>query len=524
MSSIEQTLKSRKSLLPKLAFQGFLVGIVVGLIIVLFRLCLEEIHHLILHYWQEAAKGWAFLLTLFIFYLLFGFISGLLVRHEPMISGSGIPQVSGLIAGHFQMKWYRVLCGKILGGLLSLGAGLTLGREGPSVQMGACCGEAVATVLKRPPTEHKYLISAGAASGVAAAFSAPLSGVAFALEEIHRNFSPLALVSAMSGAITADYISKTVFGLHPELTLPLLPRLPLRYYVLVILLGIFVGLSGALFNHTIMLFKGFYGKLPLPVWVKTTLPFAITFVILAWDLRFFGAGQSFIETLQESSIPLLIGIYILKLFLLALAFGSGLPGGIFFPLLVLGSLVGEVFGLFFNQIGLLPGEYILYFTVIAMAAHFTAIVRAPITGILLILELTGSFSFVLPLSLVSLFAYFTVETMHIEPIYESLLHVLLHSDKNQDECASAKEHRASQLKLQQSRVLLEFALSHESVLSQQKIKDINWPDNMLIVAVKRGHQELLPTPDTKLQGGDFIVILTALNWKKTIIREMDVLL
>ena len=168
--------------------EGFLVGLIAGLVVLLYRVLLEfagKWMNLILQYGREnpvIAGGWFLLLA------VMACIVGKLVKWEPMISGSGIPQVEGEMMGKLTQRWWRILPAKFLGGFLSLLAGLSLGREGPSIQIGAMAGKAVSKVLDRGKTEEKYLLTCGASAGLAAAFHAPLAGVMFSLEEIHKNF------------------------------------------------------------------------------------------------------------------------------------------------------------------------------------------------------------------------------------------------------------------------------------------------------------------------------------------------
>src|SRR5699024_456074 len=175
-------------------------------------------------------------------------VVGRMVRYEPMISGSGIPQLEGEMAGKLDQVWWRVLPAKFLGGFLSLLAGLSLGREGPSIQIGAMTGKAVSKALDRGKTEEKYLLTCGASAGLAAAFHAPLAGVMFSLEEIHKNFSVSVLVSVMTASITADYISGQLLGFQSVFQFDIGLEIEPRYYWHIVILGVILGLLGAFYN------------------------------------------------------------------------------------------------------------------------------------------------------------------------------------------------------------------------------------------------------------------------------------
>lgn len=175
-------------------------------------------------------------------------VVGKLVTFEPMISGSGIPQLEGEMVGKLTEKWWRVLPAKFLGGFLCIFGGLALGREGPSIQLGAMVGQAVSRGLFRGRTEEKYLLTCGASAGLAAAFHAPLAGVMFSLEEVHKSFSASVLVSAMTSALTADFLCSVVTGRETVFQFDILHVLPPEHYGLILGLGVILGVFGAFYN------------------------------------------------------------------------------------------------------------------------------------------------------------------------------------------------------------------------------------------------------------------------------------
>ena len=131
-----------------------------------------------------------------------------------LISGSGIPQIEGEIIGEIDEKWWRVLLAKLGGGIISLGCGLSLGR-GPQHSAGSHDSKGFSRAAKRVKTEEKLLITCGASAGLSAAFNAPIAGILFSLEEVHKHFSPELLLSSMAASITSDFVSRNVFGLTP---------------------------------------------------------------------------------------------------------------------------------------------------------------------------------------------------------------------------------------------------------------------------------------------------------------------
>ncbi|MDC4408296.1 chloride channel protein, partial [Acinetobacter baumannii] len=168
--------------------------------------------------------------------------------------------VEGILTRKLKANWFKVLFYKFVGGVIALAAGLSIGREGPSVQMGAAIGEGFSKKLKRINIEEKYLITSGASAGLSAAFNAPLSGVMFALEDVHKNFSPLVLISTIAAALASDFITKQFLGLNTAFEFSTVLVLPLKYYWTLILLGILVGISGVLVNKGILKTQDIYGK------------------------------------------------------------------------------------------------------------------------------------------------------------------------------------------------------------------------------------------------------------------------
>lgn len=482
----------------RLMLEGIIVGIFAGLIVISFRILLEraeELRHLI---YQLISPSPVMIFLYFFALLVIAAILGYIVRAEPMVAGSGIPQVKGQLSGHFVISWPKVIIWKFIGGILAIGAGLSLGREGPSVQLGGAVGHGLGRLAGRTRVENKYLITCGASAGLAAAFNAPLAGVIFALEELHKSFSPVILASAMTASIAADFISQYFFGQQPVFHFPALPTLPLKYYLLLVVLGFIVGLLGLLFSVSLLQAQKLYKKYIKSAQYRLLIP-----VITAGILGFFipdvlGGGHNLVIEMANTNIlfSTLLILLAAKFSFTMISYGSGVPGGIFLPLLVIGAIIGNLSGLFFTNISLLPPEYIGNLIVFAMAGYFTAIVKAPITGTILITEMTGSFSNLLPVGIVCLSAYFMTELFKSRPIYDLLLERML-----------LKEH-IGYIGNEGKKTIIEIPVSLGSYLDQKQIKDVIWPKECLLVGVVRGGKEIIPKGNTKLQMGDYLVVLT----------------
>ena len=485
----------------KLFGEGILIGFLVGLLVVAFRLFLERaemLRNVIYSYLQTG--NWLLTVLWFLALLVVAYLLDLIVKTEPMAAGSGIPQVKGIILGLMRMNWLRVLISKFIGGILAIGAGLSLGREGPSIQLGATLGQGLSRRLGRSRMEERYLLTSGASAGLAAAFNAPLAGVIFSLEELHKNFSPAVLLSAVAAALTAVVVSQHFFGLNPIFNFVGLPIFPVHYYGFIILLGAFIGLLGIAFNRVLLKTLDLYEQQRfLSGMGKAALP-----LILAGFLGFFlpevlGGGNELVDALASKafSLKILWILLIAKFFFTMLSYGSGVPGGIFLPMLVIGALAGSIFSHILIHFGQLDPLYGTNIIVLSMAAYFSAIVKAPITGSILIMEMTGSFSHMLSLIVVSMTSYLVVDIAKGKPIYEELLERSLLKKGKVPASVSAKK-----------RMIIEVAICIGSKLDGKQIKHIAWPQHCLLVSVKRGDTELVPKGDTRIIAGDYLYILT----------------
>lgn len=185
-----------------------------------------------------------------------------LAKAEPQAAGSGIPQVKGAVLGVFKLRWLRILLVKFAACAIAIGSGLSLGRAGPSIQMGAMAGQGVSRLLARPRIEERYLISGGAAAGLAAVFNAPLAGVIFVLEEINHNFSGFLLFPVLSASVAATFTSRLILGRDTVFNFSGLPVLQYSDYWVILAAGIICGVLGALFNYGLLNAARLYKLLP----------------------------------------------------------------------------------------------------------------------------------------------------------------------------------------------------------------------------------------------------------------------
>lgn len=480
-----------------LILEGIVVGVLAGFTIVLFRILLDQASLLLDSVLAYGRQHTWFIPVWFVILLAVSLIVSALLIWEPYISGSGIPQMEGEMQGEIKQTWWRVLFAKFTGALLCIGCGLSLGREGPSIQLGSMVGKGFSRLTKRMRTEERLLMTCGASAGLSAAFNAPIAGVLFALEEVHKNFSPEVLLSTMASSITANFITRNVFGLKPIFSFDIPDMLPLNSYGHVIAVGMLLGLLGVLYNTCLIQSQKLYQRIP-KVYFRLMIPFMAAGVMAFTYPLVLGGGHTLVDTIStgEMAVNALLLLFVVKFVFSMVSFGSGAPGGIFLPLLVLGAIIGGSYNELAGSLFPYLNGYVGNFVILGMAGYFSAIVRAPITGIILITEMTGTFNHLLTLSMASLMAYLIPDIMKCAPVYDQLLHRLLETRKWKRSRKPTGE-----------KVLVEGMIYHGSAAEGKMISNISWPKAALVVSVIRGESEFIPKGDTRLRAGDHILLV-----------------
>lgn len=485
-----------------LVLEGALVGIVGGGVVTLYRVFLTGAERVLRQLIALAWTGLVPLLGLAAVVALSCLVVGWLMRWEPYTQGSGIPQVDAEVAGHIDMPWWRVMAAKFAEGTLCALGGLSLGREGPSVQLGGMSGKAVSKALGRSRGEERLLVTCGAAAGMSAAFNAPLTGVLFALEEIHKEFTAPLIISVMASSVASDLFVSGILGVSPVLQFVFTKDLPHAYYPFVLALGVFCGLLGALHNLGMFacserIYSKVRGHLPYSrIWVAFALSLVMCFA--APDLLC--GGDAIVERVMEPGVlpfatiaALLVGKYAFT----TICFGSGAPGGTLFPLCVMGILCGGLFGVAAFQWMGLPTEYVTNFVVLGIAGLFSSVVRAPVTGVVLAFELTGSLDALLSVSIVSIVSYVTANLTDVDPFYEHLLGNLLGTTPK----VLGRGGQPGE------KVLHEHTVGAGSKAEGKALKDINWPAGARVVMVSRAGGDVVPTGDTVLETMDDLLVV-----------------
>ena len=503
MRALEKTLKSvveNPRYIFRLTVQGIMVGIFAGLMVCLYRFLLYGSEHVLREYLNVINGNLIYTILFFIALAVMGLLVDWLTKWEVDSAGSGIPQVYAEVKGHMEANWAKVLFSKIVSGVLTALGGLSLGPEGPSVQIGGMAGKGIAKLFKGSKTDELRLILVGSAVGITAAFNAPLAGVIFVFEEINHGFDKTLVFIALVSAIVSDFISKVIFGQSTALTFPI-HNIPLESYWLLIILGILIGLLGYVYNVGMIRSSDMVANLKIPSWLKFVLVFLVSGVV-ALTIPEISDGGHFMMDMLDIAMPslgVLMLLLVLKYLFSMFSFSSGAPGGIFLPILVLGAYIGAVFGSAVVPAFGFEHDLIYKFVVISMAGFFAATVRSPITGVVLIAEMCGSTESLVAMIIVSLIAYVVPTLLGNEPIYESLYDRLL-LNKNREFVKKPSKH-----------VLSEYLVPLDCNYINFKIKDIPFPKNAIVVSVIRNGKYIIPTEDFHIKYSDQIHVLTDVN-------------
>lgn len=478
------------------------VGAVTGFIVSFYRLVLSHANDFRKMIVEDSIfKGPTFIFLVWIAFTVVGLLVEFISRRYPKISGSGIPQVKGILLRQLDYtNWFQELVAKFVSGVMGIGAGLSLGREGPSVQIGSYVGFGATKVFNRDDVEKKYLVTSGASAGLAGAFGAPLSGVMFALEELHRFISSKLLICAFLASIASNFVGRRLFGIKTSFDLiAIFPRQLNPYYqiFLYIILGVILAFLGKLFTYLLTKTQDVYKKVVCPKWLKVSFVMSTSLLLCYFLPEVTGGGHTLVEEMvySQETIIILATIFVIKLLFTVLSYATGFAGGIFLPMLVLGAIVGKIYAIFLIRYMGLPSDLVTHFMVLGMAGYFVAVVRAPITGTVLILEMTGNFDHLLALATVSIVAYYITDIIGLEPVYE-ILYERMPKDINVVNPNNGKK------------TLISVPVLGESELDGKKISEILCPEDSLVVSIKRNDRDIIPKGSTEVKGGDLLILLT----------------
>lgn len=397
------------------------IGVIAGLLAVLFALSIDVTSHALFGVTPSHAR-------LVLVPTAVSIVTGLLlVKVFPDVRGSGVPQTaaayrleSGRIAG-------RVPLGKFLTGVLCIGCGHSIGREGPSVQIGAGLASVVARWVGLSPARARQLIPVGAAAALAAAFNTPVAAVLFALEEIVGDLNAGLLGSTVVAAVTSTLVARSILGNEPLFRVPVYAVVHPAELLAYAALGIVGGVLSVVFCKSLLGLRAAFRRLPAASrWLQPAMGGLLIGVVLLFVPEVMGVGYEFIDQALNGGLVLktMLMLAVVKLVATTISYSSGNAGGIFAPTLYIGAMAGGAMGLLVQWLAPFPTGSSGAYALVGMGALFAGVIRAPMTSVFMVFEITQDYQIFLPLMVANLFSY--AISRHYQPM--TVYHAFLAQD------------------------------------------------------------------------------------------------
>ncbi len=438
-------------------------------------------------------------------YIILLFVA-LLLKYFPKISGSGLPQTQALLYGRtVYNKPFTYLFIKFTGGILSLGSGLSLGREGTSVQMGSLTGYLTGSLFRTKKSRRRHLIAAGAGAGISAAFTAPLSSSILILESLQKFSMPQTSICTLLAGAIAGIMAKLAipYNIYDKIAVATPDIIEWKLLIICLAMALFFALAGKLFSKMLLMGKTWYAQLDTwkyaritkNIYSKVAILTVVTFTIGLIFPTIIGGDQTFLVNHANgghSNILLLIALIIIISAFTILSNSSGYPGGIFLPMMTVGGLAGKLFYEIMPDIwltGTAGSNLSGYFTLIGMSAFFISVVRTPLTGFILISEMTGHYEVFFPTLIVGILVYYFTQLLKVEPMNDLLYKFMIENTKDES-----------------SRSTIYLEVGPDSYFSGKAPQNINLPQNCIITKVYRNKKESDPGTVSALMPGDQVEI------------------
>lgn len=513
---LKRTLRSFADNGINLVLVSMLTGIFAGVVVTFYNILMSLGEETSISLYTLVRDNPAFVPLLFAGLAAGSLVIGTVAKLVPMVRGSGIPQIEGAARGKVRFNWYITMCSMFAASLACVFMGYPAGAEGPSLEIGGCAGSAVGTILKRNQMVKRLQIASGASSSLAVAFNAPVTGLVFAMEEAFRSFSPQVFICAAISVVSAlftrnalrfavlggDKVGFTFVNFDFEFAFDGAGGI---FCLWVVLAAVIVSLLGVGFYYAVFATKKLFKKITFFKGVgKFIIPFVFAGAAGLVTVYSIGGGHDFIQSLAsggtgEIEIERIFGIgvavsllivVIIRMITGVLSMGCGVPCGVYIPMLAIGAGAGALLSILFQKAGM-DGVYSDYLVIICMASFFTCVVKAPITGIVMVFELTGQFRNFLPALIGIVIGYLIGMLFRTEAIYEKSLEQYI-------------DDRKIKLNFVKERVRL---LIHEHTKADgTPVRAVVWPTNGLVVElIHEDGSQTVPDGETVLHAGQEIV-------------------
>lgn len=518
----------------ELILVGSVTGVFAGAVVTLYNICSKFGEEFSRDAYAVIRANPAFIPLLFLVLILGAFLLTAAVYFVPMARGSGLPQVEGATRGILRFSWFRDGAVMFAASLLSIFLGLSAGSEGPSLHIGAASGEGVANLLKRNEMIRRYQVTGGACAGLAVAFNAPLTGVAFAFEEAHKRFTPEVFICAFSSVIFA-LVTRSIlygaFGLTAESFFQnfVFPTEMATgwFYLFLAASAIVCGVVGVLFYKWVLFLHDKFEKMQAKPFVKVLIRIGVVVllggVLSLITVNVMGGGKELILAFgtqggtQPIAVESVFGLPIVATLILVCVFkfiitganmGAGVPCGAFIPMLAIGACIGAMLNMLWVELGMDP-KYCDLLVMVCMSAFFTAIVKAPITGVVMVCELTWSFSYLLPVVIGVAIGYVIGDIARTDSIYEELLELFV------------VEQEIGKGDVRETFTL---TVAEGALAEKRELRAVLWPAGVRVQELIRGGVSHIPDGETELQAGDVLIIVCTVKEPQSALEELKQIL
>ncbi|WP_343572301.1 ClC family H(+)/Cl(-) exchange transporter [Mycobacterium sp.] len=405
---------------------AIVAGVLIGFIGGVFRWCLKTAERLRIDLvdWAHklAGPGW---LVPVAAAAAGAILAALIVRWQPLAAGSGIQHVEAVYEGEVQPPLIRLLPAKFVGGLLGIGSGLTLGREGPTVHMGAAIGAEAARRARLPDSQVRMMQTALGGAGLAVAFNAPVGGTLFTLEEVTKSFRVRTVLATLFAASAAVACSRVVLGNRADFQVGPIGTPALAWLPLFVVFGLLTGFLGAVYNGLILWFLDHVAAIRrIPTLAKAAVIGAIIGLAMFVYPLAVGGGDPLTQEIlgaRHLALSVVVGYLAVRFIAGPLSYSAAVPGGLFAPLLAVGALWGLLFTSGFSAVWPWHASQLAVpMALVGMAAFFGATIRAPVTGMVLVAEMTATTEVLVPMMAATAAAVLAAHAVRSRPIYDSL--------------------------------------------------------------------------------------------------------
>ena len=501
-------------LLPCLLF-SVATGFFTAIIVTVFKLLAEWVIHLSTSAYNAVRENPEWLPLLIVGAAAIGLLASLVLSLSHSCRGGGIPTSIAAIRGIVSFKWLSAILLLPVSALLTYLAGLPLGTEGPCVQMGTAVGNGVIKCFGKKKHEgwRRYIMTGGASAGFSVVTASPISAIIFAMEELHKHFSPLLLsvasMSVISAHLTARGLAALGIGAVEFLNVPELEALPFPLFFAPLLVGVICGGCSILFTRLYHVIDHLLHAALKKLTVKIVLPilFAVTAVVGFFLAGALGSGHSIIDALTAPGTLwyMLILVFVVRAIGMMVSNTSGATGGVFLPTLAFGAILGALCADALIALGWIGEEQYLVIVVLGIASFLGATSRIPLTAAVFAVEALGGINNVLPIVIATTASLLIIEASGLEDFTDTMIH--------------AKMRKITKGKKPLT-IDVALTVSPDSFVVGKELRDVLWPNSCVVVSFNRASHK---DGHFGISDGDVITVRYTTYDPDATIRELHAL-